>query len=146
MSSIVIELQRQALDNAVPVSDLLRKALAVASKLRIAELKNWAENELNGYRDVSQAPECRKITGSIHALNPFHGWQRVLLPDNEYENLLNVRQCGQSITELESLLEHDLKSASLYMDFPANIQRLLMKLTGHDMQVALLVPRTDIYA
>jgi len=41
MSSLVQELQQDALDNKVPVSTLLRKALVVASKLGISDADDW---------------------------------------------------------------------------------------------------------
>ena len=37
MSSLIHEMQQDALDNKVPVSTLLRKALVVASKLGISD-------------------------------------------------------------------------------------------------------------
>jgi hypothetical protein len=51
MTSLVEELQRDALDSSVSVLDLLRKALVVATKLNIDEFKEWIELELKGYSD-----------------------------------------------------------------------------------------------
>ena len=48
MPSLVEELQRDAL-NAAKMSDLLRKAKAIAVKLEFPELEEWVEHELNGY-------------------------------------------------------------------------------------------------
>ncbi len=49
MSSVIVELQREALDRNVHVSDLLRKALVVARNLALTEFQRWIELELNGY-------------------------------------------------------------------------------------------------
>lgn len=144
MSSIVLELQRDALDPTVQITDLLRKAFTVARKLGIAEFRKWTENEISGYRDISETPEYRKISGTVKAFNPFHGWQPVLLPNNEFEMLFKNQPCGQSMAEIASLLEHDLKSGSLTMPFRAETHRLLQKSIGHDMQVGLFFSRTDI--
>lgn len=51
MPSIVVELQRDSLNPAVSVSDFLRKALLIATKLDVPAFKTWIENELSGYRD-----------------------------------------------------------------------------------------------
>jgi len=47
--SLVLELQKEALDQRVSVSHLLRKALVVVRKLKLSEFQNWIEIELNGY-------------------------------------------------------------------------------------------------
>jgi hypothetical protein len=47
MSSVIVELQREALDRNVHVSDLLRKALVVARNLALTEFQSWIELELN---------------------------------------------------------------------------------------------------
>jgi len=49
MPSLVEELQRDALNANAKVSDLLRKAKAIAVKLELPELEEWVEHELNGY-------------------------------------------------------------------------------------------------
>ena len=49
MSSLVLELQRDAIDPSVSPLNLLRKALIVARKLGIVEFQQWIELELNGY-------------------------------------------------------------------------------------------------
>ena len=43
MSSLVEELQRDALDSKIYVSDLLRKSLVVATKLNLADFSKWVE-------------------------------------------------------------------------------------------------------
>jgi hypothetical protein len=47
MSSVIVELQCEALDRNVHVSDLLRKALVVARNLALTEFQRWIELELN---------------------------------------------------------------------------------------------------
>jgi hypothetical protein len=53
MASLVLELQREALNSTIPVTDLLRKALVVATELSIKEFQAWIEYELNGYANLS---------------------------------------------------------------------------------------------
>lgn len=77
MDSIVIELQRDALNRQIPVSDLFRKAYVVARKLGVSDFEKWAESELNGYEDMQHIPGYRQITGAVKAWNQYHGWQSV---------------------------------------------------------------------
>jgi len=63
-NSIVLELQRDAVDGATRVSDLLRKALVVARKLSIPEFEAWINQELSGY-EQAQAPAYRLMEGCI---------------------------------------------------------------------------------
>ena len=144
MSSVVLELQEDALNRTVLITDLLRKAFAVARKLKITDFEKWAESELNGYKDSGEIPEYRQINGSVHALNLYHGWQPVMFPDSEITNLLSNRPCGQSIAEIESLLEHDSKSNSLHMPFPPEMGQALRKAIGFRTQVTIMVPRTSL--
>ncbi len=57
--SLVLQLQRDAMEPNTRVSDLLRKSLVVASKLEIADFGRWAQQELNGYIGQKEAPPYR---------------------------------------------------------------------------------------
>ncbi len=59
-NSIVLELQDLAIGRDNNISDLLRKALLVASKLNLIEFKEWVNSELNGYTEVG-VPDYRKL-------------------------------------------------------------------------------------
>lgn len=104
MSSIVLELQQDALNRNVLTSDLLRKALVVARKLRVQEIQTWLDLELNGYGDGADIPDYRKIWGEVRAWNPYHGWQPVVFQNAKIETLVKTRTCSQAAAELESLV------------------------------------------
>jgi hypothetical protein len=61
MTGIVLELQREALGKGVRISDLLRKVLLVARKLKVSEIEAWVLSELNGYSDGAEIPEYRQV-------------------------------------------------------------------------------------
>ncbi len=84
MPGIVLELQREALDRSIRVSDLLRKVLLVAKKLKIADLESWILHELNGYSDSSTVPEYRWMTGEIKTFNPYNGmWIPIMFHESD---------------------------------------------------------------
>jgi len=142
MSSVIVELQREALNKKIRVSDLLRKALVVSRKLKLSEFQEWIENELNGYS--SMVPEYRMIKGQIRGWNPYHGWIPLIFEDPKYADILSERACGQSIAEIEDLLEREGKNSTLHMLYPQSIQRKLSKGFGYETEVSLFVDRTAL--
>lgn len=63
MSSIVLELQANAMDENVSIQTLLRKAYAIAIKLSVEDSKQWIEAEMNGYGSRKEVPMYRRIGG-----------------------------------------------------------------------------------
>ena len=104
MKSIVIELQKDALDKNAAASDLLRKAFVVARKLKIKEFEDWISKELDGYSDNDIIPEYKEVEGEVRAWNPSHGWQPIIFQDAEFAKMVSKRKSGQRIAEIESLL------------------------------------------
>jgi len=74
LNSLVLELQKDALDKNTRVSDLLRKAFVVSKKLSIIKIEKWLENELNGYPLNSNIPDYRTVHGQIKVWN-FRFWR-----------------------------------------------------------------------
>jgi hypothetical protein len=144
MTSVIIELQGESLNPNVRVSDLLRKALIVARKLRLSEFQEWIESELGGYK--KETPEYRMTKGQVRAFNPYHGWQLVFFSDPEEGERASRRANGQSVAELESLLEGDERKGALHMPFSQQIQQRISKSfdVGFETQVSLFVERTSI--
>lgn len=145
MSSIVLELQRDALDREVAVSDLLRKALVVARKLKIEEIQEWITREAGGYHEASDIPEYRKLTGRIRAWNPFSGWIPVIFEDSSEAELFSSRDLGMSIAEVENLAADASGDTRLRMPFPHEIQkRLLAQDNFSESEVALFIQRSGL--
>ncbi len=57
--SIILELQELAADSNIDVSDLLRKCLIIATKLRLEDFKMWIQHEWTAMTDLSQM--CQTI-------------------------------------------------------------------------------------
>ena len=60
-------------------------------------------SELNGYTNYKDIPDYRRISGSLKAWNPYHGWISVVLNDNETEDLLCNRKISDSLGDLIDL-------------------------------------------
>ncbi len=140
MSSIVLELQKDALNKDIPVSDLLRKGLVIARKLKLNELETWINNELNGYEKSAGIPEYRTIKGEVKAWNPYRGYIPVMFESSEEAEIFSKRKCGQPIAELENLLKNQGKASMLQMPFPTEAQKNIMAGTGMDFPATLMFP------
>lgn len=145
MSSAVITLQEQALDRSVAVSDLLRKALVISKKLGLDEFLQWTEQELSGYRGNLEVPEYRKVGGSVKYWNPYHGWCPIVFSDPDFAAQCSERQVGQSIPELEHLM-NETGDSPLHIPFPEKLERLLMQSIDIPIETkaTLFSPRTKI--
>jgi hypothetical protein len=104
---LVLELQRKATDQKTPLSELLRTAKLVASKLKLTEDTKWIDAELDGYRvtDFSDLPSYRVIYGDVRAHNPVNG---LLIPirfgDAEVAKAFERVPVGDSVAALEGLV------------------------------------------
>ncbi len=144
MSSLVLELQHEALNPATDLADLLRKALVVAKKLNINDFQTWAENELNGYQDKETLPDYRKLRGIPQCLNRFHGWLPIQFSDEESENYWSAFPFREPISQIVALV--NLKSDSNFVQVPYSHEgsEALLKNIGASTQVRLAVGITSL--
>jgi hypothetical protein len=100
VTSIIEQIQRDALDKAVRVSDLLRRVKLAATKLGLGAVEDWVEQELNGYKKRS-VPDYRIIHGRPMFQRPYSGgaWE----PIGGHVEQLSVRHVFQSMASLEEL-------------------------------------------
>lgn len=97
---IVIELQREALDESISIESLMRKAYLVARKLNLKDFEEWISQEQNGYKQ--KVPEYRNIVGEIKAWNPYHGWIPMVL-SADIADLISKMPIPTSISELQDV-------------------------------------------
>jgi len=136
------------MDPSVRVADLLRKAVVVATKLKIDAFRIWAAKELGGYGE-EDVPPYRYLQGQLKAHNPYHGWTPVIIEDSELAEKLSHRGAGQSIGELEDLYTRGPEAGStLQVPLP---HKWLLQVFGNTeafrlgMIPTLLIDRTAIY-
>lgn len=144
MNSIVLELQKDALDKKVRTSDLLRKGLVVAKKLKIKDFEDWINYELNGYSSNDEIPDYREAQGEVKAWNPYNGYIPIIFKDSQREIMLCKRKTGQSVAELECLVDNIGSNSMFQMPFSAETQRNLAKGCGMDFPFTLFVPSSKL--
>jgi len=145
MPSLILELQKEAMDSRIKLSDSLRKALIIASKLNLEDFRKWIKKELMGYTKDDQSPDYRKIRGSVKYFNPYHGWQSVLFKTSKSQDILSTRANGQSIAELEELLSTSKPGDMLTMQIsPEILNKAFPEAIELNMPPCLVVGHTEI--
>jgi hypothetical protein len=104
-TSIVLDLQRLASESATPITELLRKALIVATKLKIEDFRVWIQNELSGYAG-GPIPKYRLVRGRLTAQFPGEGNRPMRFPDNSFEVNASTVPILHSVAEIEQLAQN----------------------------------------
>jgi hypothetical protein len=135
MSSIVLELQRDSLNPAVAVSDLLRKGLLIATKLDIPDFKIWIENELGGYRGSSSVPPYRISSGQVMGMDEWGREIPVLFGTSEESEAAARVRFSDSVAEIEALLQRAIrdKKGSYSVDYSPEAQEMLRRGSQHGL-------------
>lgn len=129
-SSIILELQAEAINSGSDITGLLRKAVLVATKLSLTDFKQWAQRELSGYGD-DEVPIYRVIQGSPQAKNPFRGMIPIVFDDAECARTAATVSLRQAMPELEHLLKSSSSSGhSLVCPYPPETEQLLYESGG----------------
>ncbi len=140
MDSLVLELQRDCLDEGVSLKSLARKALVITQKLNLDEA--WLLHEINGYQN-EDVPAYRNLAGQLVAKDPRQGYIPVELP-RELDVEMNDFPMGQSIAEIESTLS--FKGGFVYLALPNQIQQDLRQLYSRQVEFHYRIPLSRINA
>jgi hypothetical protein len=143
MKSIVLELQRDALNPNFKASDLLRKTLVVAKKLKLAELEEWINKELNGYNTGNAIPDYRLSVGKPKAWNTQVGWKDIIFTDSEAAKLASQRFNGQSIAEIENLINNACTDSFFIMPYTIEVENHLRKAISFQTKITLFVSQSE---
>lgn len=141
---IVLELQRDCLNQSVHVSDILRKARAVASKLGLNELNEWIGHELEGYKvRLDDLPAYRKARGAPKFWNPYNGYCPIMAGNGWFGDAISTVYLSQGIAELEALAS-STKGSQLIYQYPPLIQEELQKQMSIPMECSLHFSTTQV--
>ncbi len=144
MSSLVLDLQQEVLNNECDILNALRKAHLIASKLQLKDFDVWIQRELNGYANCSreEIPDYRKVKGVLMAFNPYNGWIPAQCIDDEMEQLICEQKMHQSIGELQEIYEQSCNGYFIYQ-FNAGLMDAISSLfnTPVPRQYALHISR-----
>ncbi|WP_125561427.1 hypothetical protein [Pseudoalteromonas rubra] len=134
MSGLVLELQRDALNNKIDISNLVRKALVVSRKLEIKEVESWLNQELNGYTvSEDSLPKYRELNGTLKVYNPMRGLIPFRIANSELTHELSYRRVPHSIAELETYSQSN-ESGTILLNYPTEVRDSLMRVMELPME------------
>lgn len=145
MDSIVLHLQGMAIDPKTSVTDLLRLAKTIATKLEDSDALAWIDFELNGYgeKPSQELPSYRKILGKPYALNKHDVWDPISFEESEkYEEFATASIC-EALSSIEATLkkaEDDPEGHFIFGFSPEDKNELMKGLkscTGYDIETPL---------
>ncbi|KWV83483.1 MULTISPECIES: hypothetical protein [Pseudomonas] len=137
MDSLVLELQCDVLDRTIHIPDLLRKALLVSRKLKIKDIEEWLNDELNGY-ELRSVPSYRLISGELKAFNPYRGWIPVDMGGELHASMCET-PARDSVSQIADLVERT-ETGTVVVKFPANLNTAFRNFMRTDYEPALHVP------
>ena len=126
---LVIQLQQLAADNSTEITELLRKALLVATKLGLQPLRDWVYQELHGYDTQDDIPEYRHVHAALNVRDPYQGLIPFLLEDREFMDRVCNVPTPEPVGSLVDLMrnQHD-DNYTLTVPFSPEQKMLLMKI------------------
>jgi hypothetical protein len=144
--SIVQQLQIECISQSTSITQLLRKALIVANKLKANDFKNWIESELNGYNTINldELPSYRRFNGTPQVYNPYKGWEPILFESSTAANNLSSNGTHQPISEIEFMIDNSKSDGRFEFKYPPEIEQYLMKAIGVRLQPVLLVSGASV--
>lgn len=140
MGKMVLELQKDIIENKEDLLSILRKAKVISVKLGLDDFAKWIDLELNGYQNFSDIPEYRNVIGEVKAKNPYYGLIPVMMPSSIAEQL-NSRKLFNPISELIGLIGND---KTISMAIPSEISELLCKNSGVHFPCYFIIPSNSI--
>jgi len=137
---MVDKLLDEVQDKNIPISNLLRKAKVLASRLDKKDLLAWIDKELSGYGKKEKVPDYRMVHGQVKAWNPYHGWIPVIMRGDWAS--VTSRGVSQSVNELEALTGSD--SPTFEMPFPDSVTAQMITDSPFPTKSSLFIGSTAI--
>jgi hypothetical protein len=125
--SMAKNLLERALSSNSDISELLRTTYAVARKLKVKDLAEWADRELKGYPPGTDIPKYRYLKGNVRAHNPYCGWIPIIIQDPHDAKKFTTMPCNLSVPEIQSLVKDS--EGQLVMSYAHTDERDLMRHT-----------------
>jgi len=136
--ALLVQIEEDLLDDTVPTSSILRKAMILGGRAGSTVLRDWARRELNGYGEGDELPEYRKLHCLIHvdlqnarflvsrqSIGP-EDLPDVVQETGRYGDEMEMRQ---SLDELEKIAANAPKKG---IDFVRADSSRVMKLMNHE--------------
>lgn len=128
------EIQNGALDSRTPITEILRKVIALGGQAGSAELRDWATKELRGYEPEDELPAYRVLTAPL-LMDGVNGYTQVRgqalaplqLPDFARDMISNAVHWRDGIGQAETLVRRTDPDEPVRMqpDFAQDLAHLM---------------------
>ena len=128
-SELILDIQRDIIEDSTGISTILRQARLAAKKLELTEFTNWLDLETEGYagdENHTSMPKYRYLAATPKFFNPFHGWLPILTNDSDLHEALHRVFCPNPIEEVEALSKAD-SSGTIHVHYNLAIENFLRK-------------------
>lgn len=141
-SRLIDEVERDALDPAVPISAALRKLVALGGQAGSAELREWASLELRGYFGSNvPLPDYRKPGATLRidggTFNAMITGQLISpreLPDPVKNHIDETVPLNGGVAEIEAMIERAKREESGEIKLTLPMGQDIVRLMNHEMQ------------
>jgi hypothetical protein len=130
MPALLDEIISLALDDQASLASILRKCLVLASELKNEQLRNWANQELDGYKGATEVPAYRRYGANAYGHFVGYAWSqhpRHLIPSGvlpkELRHWAESVDVQQSVGSLDDLRK-SAKGAVITFPWPPNMVAL----------------------
>lgn len=134
------QIERDALDEGAPLAATLRKCIALGAQARNADLRDWASQELDGYRNGG-VPEYRTIYApllidAVTFTHQIRGQQisATDLPDFAQDAISEELRLTQGVGDLHALARNARSEGKAFVKMSPPGSAELLKLWNHQRQ------------
>ncbi len=141
MATPIRELKKEILDDSIPLSNMLRKAVLIAKNINDPENEKWIRAELVGYQDGEEPPDYRILGGQPVLFNHFVGWEILLfnVADPEITRLLTSMPMLGPISEIEDFANQE----ELKLHYGNNFEKYIVERINKDGKPAISIAGTQ---
>ena len=129
---LISDIINELVDTKISLTSPLLKTKLLASRVNNDALRNWVNNELNGYEKNDKLPDYRKHTGQLKGTYYNHGalFQNQQIPttglDKKMVEIMHSFDIYEGIEPLETYKESD-SSGTLEATFGAELTAIIQK-------------------
>lgn len=132
-----------------PAADILRKLIILGGRSGSSELRDWASQELRGYKEAASVPDYRRVWALIQ-MDAFVGNSQIKrqtidpwsFPEEVRDDISNEVKFAQGIGEIQSMIDTRGDATTIRVALPGQtyIASLIDEASGNPYQHV-----TDIY-
>ena len=124
----------------ITLTQALMRAKLIAFEINNEDFKNWINNELNGYSNITKLPDYRIIPCDIFAVIEGYGARKTVPMDltkldKDLGGKIYKMESKQSIATIEETLKIQGEDNYGYEDFPQQMVKLLREMTDNQFIV-----------